>query len=126
MALGLLAAIPVVLVGIPAVVCITGVCGDAVSVLPVVELAFLALLQCSDGRTSAMARGFGRRVGPNVVLHLKWLLGVTATLNTLLALRFLQGTQGLHIKVVGWFVEQQQVAAAGEQFREMDPVPFPA
>ena len=84
-----------VLVGIPAVVCITGVCGDAVSVLPVVELAFLALLQCSDGRTSATARGFGRWVGPNVVLHLKWLLGVTATLNTLLALRFLQGTQAV-------------------------------
>ena len=48
-----------VLVGIPAVVCITGVCGDAVSVLPGGELAFRALLQCSDGRTSATARGFG-------------------------------------------------------------------
>jgi len=40
--------------------------------------------------------------------------------------RFFQCAQGFHVEVVGGFVEQQDIAATLQEFRQMYPVAFTA
>ncbi len=40
--------------------------------------------------------------------------------------RLFQGLQGFDVQVVGWFVEQDDIAAGGQGAGEVDPVTLPA
>ena len=65
-----------------------------------------------------------------VISHDRWFLDRIAT--HILAfegdsqVRFFQGTQRVHVEVVGWLVEQQQVAAATQQLGEVEAVALAA